>query len=107
VLSLDITDWGIEARSASTAVTLHIRLLARLYSGWGRDIIWSRSVTVEQPASPTMFGLGQIVGNMVTATALSNLTPEELASGFTELARETARKVARVLTRDINAARYE
>jgi hypothetical protein len=106
ILSLDITDWGMEARSAGSAVTLRIRLSARLYDAMSRDIAWSRDITVEQPASPTMFGFGQIVGNMVTATTLSNLTPDELAAGFSELARETARKVARVLIRDIEKARY-
>ena len=105
VLSLDITDWGMEARSAGTAVSFRIRLAARLYDGMSRDVVWSRNVTVEQAASPTMFGFGPIVGNMVTATVLSNLTPDELAAGFTELARETARKVARVLSRDMEKAR--
>ena len=58
-----------------------------------------------QPASPAVFGLGQIIGNMVTATALSNMTPDELAAGFRELARETARVVARLLERDLARAR--
>jgi len=106
ILSLDITEWGMEARTAGTAVSLHIRLKAQLYESWNRDLIWSRNITVEQAASPAMFGLGQLVGNMVTATVLSNMTPDQLAAGFTELARETSRKVARVLSRDIERARY-
>ncbi len=105
VLSLDITDWGMEARTAGTAVSLRIRLVAELHDSMSRDIIWSRDITVEQAASPAMFGLGQIVGNMVSATVFSDLTPDELAAGFSQLARETARKVARVLSRDIERAR--
>jgi hypothetical protein len=106
ILSLDMTEWGMEARNASTAVSLYIRLKAQLYEGMSRDLVWSRTITVEQAASPAMFGLGQLIGNMVTATVLSNLTPDQLAAGFTELARETSRKVARVLSRDIERARY-
>ena len=46
------------------------------------DLVWRRTLSVSQPASPQIFGLGQIIGNMVTATTLSNMTTEELASGF-------------------------
>ncbi len=105
VLTLSIIDWGMEARTAGTAVSLRIRLVAELRDGMSRDLIWSRRIDVEQAASPAMFGLGQLIGNMVSATVLSNLTPEELAAGFSQLAKETARKVARVLSRDIERAR--
>ena len=41
---------------------------------------------MDQPADPEMFGIGNILGNMVTATVLSNMTEDDLARGFKELA---------------------
>jgi hypothetical protein len=61
---------------------------------------------VNDPASPAMFGLGRIVGNMVTATILSEMSEEDLARGFTELALRSARSVARQLENDLTSARY-
>jgi ABC-type uncharacterized transport system auxiliary subunit len=105
VLTLSIHDWGIEAESARSAVKLRVRMNARITDRRTDNLVWSRTLWVAQPASPTVFGFGQIIGNMVTATVLSNLTPDELADGFRELARETARVVARLLERDLAMAR--
>jgi ABC-type uncharacterized transport system auxiliary subunit len=106
LLLLSIHDWGIEATSPGTAVTLHIRLTASLFRNQGGDVIWRRNFTVNDPASPEMFGLGQIVGTMVTATVLSNMTAQQLADGFEELARRSARSVAKHLQSDLRSARY-
>jgi ABC-type uncharacterized transport system auxiliary subunit len=106
VLKLSIHDWGIRAHSFGSAVSLHIRLTAGLYRTAGGELIWRRDLTVNDPASPAMFGLGQIVGNMVTATVLSEMSAEDLARGFTDLARRSARSVARQLEKDLSSARY-
>jgi len=87
-------------------VTLHIRLSASLYRSFTDEMVWRRDISVSQSASPAMFGMGQIVDTMVTTTALSTLTEQELASGFRELALQSARKVARSLERDLDASRY-
>ncbi len=113
VLAIRIDEWGIEARNAFTPVSLHMKLLATLYpSGVGRsastdDLAWRREVTVDEPADPEMFGgPGQIIGNMVTATVLSNMTEEDLVRGFRELGSLTARRVAMILERDLDEARF-
>jgi hypothetical protein len=112
VLALRIDEWGIEARSPVAVVTLHMKLVASLYpGGLGRvttedDLAWRREVTVDQPADPEMFGIGPILGNMVTATVLSNMTEEDLARGFRELGSLTARRVAMILERDLDQARF-
>jgi len=112
VLSLRIDEWGIEARSPVAVVTLHMKLVASLYpAGVGRgasedDLAWRREVTVDQPADPEMFGVGAILGNMVTATVLSEMTEEDLARGFRELGSLTARRVAMILERDLDRARF-
>ena len=106
VLALQIDEWGIEARSSFSPVSLHIRMLASLYPVGGGDLAWRREVTVDQPADPDMFGIGEIVGNMVTATVLYNMTEEDLARGFTNLASQTARRVSRELENDLDYARF-
>jgi hypothetical protein len=105
LLDLEIRDWGIEASSPSSAVMLRVRLTASLYKTSGRELLWQRDIRTSSPASPAMFAVGQVIGNMVTATALSNMTADELAKGFTELGRESARAVVRQLQRDMNRAR--
>jgi hypothetical protein len=106
VLALHMDEWGIDARSPFSAVSLRIRLVASLYPAAGGELAWRREVTVDQPADPDMFGIGNILGNMVTATVLYNMTEEDLARGFKELASRTAKHVALVLERDLDRARF-
>jgi hypothetical protein len=104
-LDLDITSWGIRANAPGSPVTLHMEMRATLSRAFGGDVLWQRNLTVDEPASPAMFGLGEIVGTMVTATTLYDMSPDTLADGFAEMARSTARGVARLLQRDLNRAR--
>jgi ABC-type uncharacterized transport system auxiliary subunit len=106
VLALRIKEWGIEARSPVSAVSLHMKLLVSLYPRKGDELAWRRMITVDEPADPEMFGVGNIIGNMVTATVLSNMTEEDLARGFKELGSLTARRVAYELEGDLDRARF-
>jgi hypothetical protein len=106
VLSISMEEWGIDARSPFSAVSLRIRLVASIYPVAINELAWRREVTVDQPADPEMFGIGNIVGNMVTATVLYNMTEDDLARGFTELASLAAKRVALVLERDLDRARF-
>ncbi|HTZ50437.1 MAG TPA: hypothetical protein VMF68_02205 [Spirochaetia bacterium] len=112
VLVIRIDEWGIEARNAFTPVSLRMKLLATLYpasagrSSSTEDLAWRREVTVDQPADPDMFGGSSLIGNMVTATVLSNMTEEDLVRGFRELGSLTARRVAMILERDLDEARF-
>jgi hypothetical protein len=104
-LDLDITDWGVRADAPGSPVTLHMDLRAGLHRTIDGELVWQRNLTVDEPASPGMFGLGEVVGTMVTATALSDMSPDALADGFSEMARSTARGIARLLQRDLDRAR--
>ena len=120
ILLISMEEWGIDARSPFSAVSLRVRLVASLYPvsgglvperesaplGRRDELAWRREVTVDQPADPEMFGIGNIIGNMVTATVLYNMTEEDLARGFKELASRTAKRVALVLERDLDRARF-
>jgi hypothetical protein len=105
VLTLSIRDWGIEAASPGTAVKLRVRMIALITDRRTDDMVWRRTLSVSQAASPQIFGLGQIIGDMVTATTLSNMTTDELATGFSELGRQIAGAMAWRLGRDLDSAR--
>jgi hypothetical protein len=107
LLDLDIREYGIEAPSWGSAVSLHLRMVVTMYSTRGRDIVWRRAVTVDDPANPQMFGVGQVMGDIVTAGVLSSLTVEQLEEGFRQLARESARSVGRRLEKDFYRANWD
>jgi len=107
ILELDIKEWGIDAHAAWDPVTLRIQLTARLYRSFTDELVWRRNVTVTQAARGEMFGLGAIVGDMVTTQVLSELTRDELESGFRALAVQASRTVARSLEKDLDEARHK
>ena len=106
LLELSIHDWGIDAGSPVSTVALRIRLTVSLYDTRGRELVWHRELSVHDDASPAMFGLGPVVGNMVTAAALSELSVDELTDGFIALGHSAARSVARLLREDLISPRY-
>ena len=105
LLVLSIHDWGIDAGSPVSTVSLRMRLTASLYGLRGSELAWRRELSVHDDASPAMFGLGPVVGNIVTATELSELSVDELAQGFTELGRNVAHSISRELREDLASAR--
>lgn len=106
LMDLDIREYGIQAASPGSAVSLHMRLTATLYHNRSGEIVWRRNITVNDAASPQMFGVGHIVGNIVTAGALSSLSVSQLEEGFKNLANESARSIVRRLEKDFYRAKY-
>ncbi len=105
ILSFEIDDWGLDAHSYRTAVSLRMHVTASLREIGSDTLVWRGDVTVDEQASPDMFGLPQVVGTLMTANTLSELTAEELTRGFNDLARHAARKVSRLLEDDLDSAR--
>ena len=105
LLVLSIHDWGIDAGSPVSTVSLRMRLTASLYGLHGSELAWRRELSVRDDASPAMFGLGPVIGNIVTATALSELSVDELEVGFTELGRSVAHSISQELREDLASAR--
>lgn len=106
LLDIDIREYGLRASSPHGAVTLVMKLTAQIYSNKDRELVWRRKISTSDRATPRMFGFGHIIGNVVTAGALANLSKEEMAAGFERLARESSRSLARRLERDLYSARY-
>lgn len=106
LLDLEVREYGIRADSPRGAVRLFMRLRARIYHNRSGDLVWRRNVSFEDRASPAMFGFGDIIGNVVTASALADLSTKEIADGFEQLALHSSRAIARKLERDLYAVRY-
>lgn len=107
VLRLEIHEYGIAADSPFGAVSLRMRLTASLTHTRSSELVWRRSVRVDDPASPQMFGFPVMIGDVVTAGVLANLTTRQLERGFEQLAEKAGRSVARSLEEDLYRARYE
>lgn len=107
LLDLEIREYGIRADSPMAAVAMYMRLTARLYHNRSGELVWRRNVSVENRATPFMFGIGSVFGNVVTAGALANLSTEQIADGFESLAIESSRSLARKLERDLYSVRYD
>jgi hypothetical protein len=106
VLDLEIHRYGVHAGSWAAAVTLRVRMTARLLRNESGEVVWRRDIEVDRHATPVMFGLDSDLGNVVTAGALASLSEEDLEYGFAELARDTALTVARTLQDDLYSARF-
>lgn len=106
LLDVDIREYGIHAASPHGAVSMNMTVTASLYDKKDDRLVWRRRVSTKDRATPQMFGFGHIIGNVVTAGALANLSTEEIETGFERLARESSRSLARRLERDLYSARY-
>jgi hypothetical protein len=105
VLDLEIEEYGIDAPSWNAAVSLDLRVTARLYERGSRDLVWRRHISVAQRASPDVFGLPSAAETIFTAAMLASLSTEEMVRGFENLAHYTARAVGDALERDLWKAR--
>ena len=89
------------------SVALEIQITARLLDPRGDELVWRRHFSVSEEASPYLFGVHDVVGNVVTIGVLANLEVDDLERGFQALAEEAAGKIARRLEDDIYDARYD
>jgi len=106
LLDLDIRQYGIDANSPNGAVALSVRLTARLFHNASGELVWRRDFSERKEASPVMFGVGDIVGTIMSAASLASLSDQDLAKGFEQLAEDTARSIARTLEGDLYRARF-
>jgi hypothetical protein len=100
VLEIEIDDYGINAPSWGSAVSLEIETTVRLYDRRSHDLLWRRHITVTQRASPEVFGLPGAAESIFTAAMLASLSTEEMVRGFTSLAQYAARVIGDTLERD-------
>lgn len=97
---MKITKYGIEADSWNASVRFKIDVKIRLIDNIKNREVWKKSIHERMPISGSIFGLGDAVGNVMTASALSNLTEEGMVTGFSHLAEYTADRIAEKIQED-------
>jgi hypothetical protein len=103
---LEIRRYGIDASSYSADVRFVIDLKARLRDARTGDKIWKTSIHQSESVSPSVFGLGDIAGNIVSIAVLSELSADEIASGLKLLADDAADRVCARLEKAYLESRY-
>lgn len=102
-----IQRYGIAAPSWFADVHFLIDLRVRLMDARTEKLIWRRKVVVREPVSFSLFGANAFVGDIISASALADLSEEELAVGFENLSAFAAGRVADILFEDYLDAQGE
>lgn len=97
---IKIERYGIDAPSWFANVHFVIDLRIRLVDANTQQLIWRRKVVTREPVHSSIFGVSSIVDTAISASVLSDLSEEELAVGFENLAAFAAGRVAEILFED-------
>ncbi|MBN2031005.1 hypothetical protein JW824_12270 [bacterium] len=100
LMMMKIKKYGIEAKSWDASVEFIIDLNVRLIDNVRHIEVWEKTIREKTVITGSIFGLGESFGNVLTASALSDLSEEEMITGFTHLADYTADRVAEKIEED-------
>ena len=101
-----IESYGIDTESWDAGVSFQIDLKVSLLDNNTGLEIWKTRVKGKQPLSRSYFYADSgAAGNVITAIALSQLSTDEMAAGFQQLAENTADRLARKLRQDYAKSR--
>ena len=100
LMMMKIKKYGIEAQSWDASVEFIIDLNVRLIDNVKHIEVWEKTIREKTAITGSIFGLGESFGNVLTASALSNLSEEEMITGFSHLADYTADRVAEKIEED-------
>ena len=104
-LLIYVESYGIDAGGPGSGIEFQMSVTAALFDVQTGDRIWRTREHVSEPASPGVFGLPAVAGNVLSAVALADLTEEEIARGLERLARDAAWDIGLELQDDIYRAR--
>ena len=99
-MMMKIKKYGIEAQSWDASVDFIMNLEVRLIDNIKHMEIWEKTINERTMITNSIFGLGDTFGNVITASALSELSEEEMITGFTHLADYAADHVAEKILED-------
>ena len=105
VFTIDLKRYGIDASSWSAGTFFIITARIELIDNEEHRRIWKGRVEAREPLSPRFFGLTNSIENVLDAIALSELSVEEMATGFEYLANFSAGLIAEKLYRDFIRSR--
>jgi hypothetical protein len=105
IFNIEMKRYGIDARSWDAGTYFVIEARTELIDNAEHRRIWRGRVEAREPLSPSIFGLGSSVENVLDAVTLSELSAEEMATGLRYLAEYSAGLIAEKLYRDFIRAR--
>lgn len=97
---IKIKKYCIDAQSWDASVDFIIDLEVKLIDNMKHVEVWKKSIDENMAITRSMFGLGDSFGNVITASTFSDLSEEEMISGFTHLADYAADRVAEKIQDD-------
>jgi hypothetical protein len=106
LFDIEIREYGIDARSGGAGLDFRMNVQVELLDTREKSTIWRRRISESTPISPSVFGLDDAVGNVLTAVALAQLSERQMAKGFERLAEEAADHIVSKLHKDFLKARY-
>jgi hypothetical protein len=107
ILMMKIKKYGIDAKSWFSDVEFKIEVEVRLIDNEAHREVWVRTIKEEEPITDYVFGLGSSANNVITAVALSELSEEEMATGFQNLAEYVSGRIAEKIQKDYMKAHSE
>lgn len=105
LFTFHIKKYGIEAKNWSATAFFNLKVQVDLLDNKNEKRIWKKKVTVNQPITSRIFGIGESLGNVFTAVALSRLTVDQIANGLENLADFAADEISRKLRDDYMKSR--
>ncbi len=107
LMMMKIEKYGIEASSWDASVDFIIHLEVQLIDNVKHAEVWEKTIDEDMVITSSLFGLGDSFGDVITASALSELSEEEMVNGFTHLADYTADRMAEKIEKDFIKAHSE
>jgi len=94
VYLLKINRYGIDAESWNAQVDFRLDVHVRMVDNASKRKVWEKTIRERMPVSRSIFGFNDMVGDVLTASALSELSETEMAEGFTHLAGYAAGRIS-------------
>jgi hypothetical protein len=106
LFDIEIREYGIDIQPGQLGLSFRINIEVELRDRRAELLLWRRRIREVGPIMPSVFGLDEAVGNVVTAVILSRLSEQELAIGLGHLAEDAGNRIVSRLRRDFVDARY-
>ncbi len=106
LFSITINNYGISANSWASSVNFQMDVTLNIYDNATSALIWKTGVNESRPVSSSFFLTGSTAaGNVLTALQMSQLTADQMAAGFQNMAQYTAHELAIKLQKDYAKSR--
>jgi len=100
VYMMKIKEYGISAQSWDSNVDFKINMEIRLIDNSTHQEVWVKKFNETQPVTNEIFGIHESAHNIITAVALSELSEDEMITGFQNLAAFVSGRIAEKIHKD-------